>query len=204
MFTRLANFLVVEIDKLDLDASGFTTCCVVEMTWANMPDSYKNFPWAVTASTDTFGCQQSSLSMLWGWWNGGTTHFTSTHCVRMCRNVRRTSYDVVRGRATSYAVWTPLKSSKLRHWIVLFWYSIIINYSNHEMCFRETCYYSFNTLFLLLLLQQLLLPLLNLLLLQLQLLRCSLTAAAAASSSSSSSYHIFETLSPSLWIHNRL
>jgi len=32
IFTRLANFLVVEIDKLDLDASGFTTCCVVEMT----------------------------------------------------------------------------------------------------------------------------------------------------------------------------
>jgi len=25
IFTRLANFLVVEIDKLDLDASGFTT-----------------------------------------------------------------------------------------------------------------------------------------------------------------------------------
>jgi len=39
IFTRLANFLVVEIDKLDLDASGFTTCCVVEMTWVNMPDS---------------------------------------------------------------------------------------------------------------------------------------------------------------------
>ena len=38
IFTRLANFLVVEIDKLDLDASGFTTCCVVEMTWVNMPD----------------------------------------------------------------------------------------------------------------------------------------------------------------------
>jgi len=38
--TRLANFLVVEIDKLDLDISGFTTCCVVEMTWVNMPDSY--------------------------------------------------------------------------------------------------------------------------------------------------------------------
>ena len=36
----LANFLVVEIDKLDLDASGFTTCCVVEMTWVNMTDSY--------------------------------------------------------------------------------------------------------------------------------------------------------------------
>jgi len=28
VFTRLANFLVVEIDKLDLDASGFTTCYV--------------------------------------------------------------------------------------------------------------------------------------------------------------------------------
>jgi len=32
IFARLANFLVVEIDKLDLDASGFTTCCVGEMT----------------------------------------------------------------------------------------------------------------------------------------------------------------------------
>ena len=42
-FTSLANFLVVEIDKLDPDASGFTACCVVEMTWVNMPDSYKNF-----------------------------------------------------------------------------------------------------------------------------------------------------------------
>ena len=34
------EFLVVEIDKLDLDASAFRTCCVVEMTWVNMPDSY--------------------------------------------------------------------------------------------------------------------------------------------------------------------
>ena len=42
VFTRLANFLVVEIDKLDVDASEFRTCCVVEMTWVNMPDSYKN------------------------------------------------------------------------------------------------------------------------------------------------------------------
>ena len=34
IFRLLANFLVVEleIDKLDLDASEFTTCCVVEMT----------------------------------------------------------------------------------------------------------------------------------------------------------------------------
>ena len=31
IFTRLANFLV-EIDKLNLGASGFMTCCVVEMT----------------------------------------------------------------------------------------------------------------------------------------------------------------------------
>ena len=38
--TRLANFLVVEIDKLDVDASGFTTCCVVVMTWLNMLYSY--------------------------------------------------------------------------------------------------------------------------------------------------------------------
>jgi len=37
IFTRLVNFVVVEIDKLDLDASGFTTCCVVEITWVNMP-----------------------------------------------------------------------------------------------------------------------------------------------------------------------
>ena len=56
-------------NKLDVDASGFTTCCVVEMTWLNMPDSYKNFGWAVTDSTDTFGCQQSSLTMFWGWLN---------------------------------------------------------------------------------------------------------------------------------------
>ena len=48
IFTRLANFLVVEIDKLDLNASGFTTCCVVEMTWVHMPASYKNFGWTVT------------------------------------------------------------------------------------------------------------------------------------------------------------
>ena len=54
-------------NKLDVDASGFMTCCVVEMTWLNMPDSYKNFGWAMTASTDTFGCQQSSLTMFWGW-----------------------------------------------------------------------------------------------------------------------------------------
>jgi len=62
IFTRLANFLVIEIDKLDLNASGFTTRCVVEMTWVNMTDSYKNFCWTVTltGSTDTFGCQQSS------------------------------------------------------------------------------------------------------------------------------------------------
>jgi len=33
IFTRLANFLVVEVDKLDVDASEFTTCCVVEMAW---------------------------------------------------------------------------------------------------------------------------------------------------------------------------
>jgi len=53
IFTRLANFLVVEIDKLDLDASGFTTCCVIEMTWVNMPDSYKNLRWTVPGPTDT-------------------------------------------------------------------------------------------------------------------------------------------------------
>jgi len=53
IFTRLANFIVVEIEKLDLDASGFRTCCVVEMTWVHMPDSYMNFGWTVSASTDT-------------------------------------------------------------------------------------------------------------------------------------------------------
>jgi len=54
--------MVVEIDKLDLGASEFTTCCVVEMIWVNMTDSYKNFTWTVTCSTDTFGCQQGSLT----------------------------------------------------------------------------------------------------------------------------------------------
>jgi len=54
MFTGLANFLVVEIDKHDPDASGFTTSCVVEMTWVNMPDSNKNFGWTVPGPTDTF------------------------------------------------------------------------------------------------------------------------------------------------------
>ena len=34
-------------NKQDVDASGFTTCCVVEMTWLNMPDSYKNFGWTM-------------------------------------------------------------------------------------------------------------------------------------------------------------
>ena len=63
IFIRLANFLVVEIGKLDLDASGFTTCCVVEMTWLNMPDSYKNFRWTVPGPMESFGCQQSSLAM---------------------------------------------------------------------------------------------------------------------------------------------
>jgi len=60
IFMRLAHFLIIEIDKLDLDASRFTTYCVVEMTWVNMPDSYKNFGWTVTGYTDTFGCQQST------------------------------------------------------------------------------------------------------------------------------------------------
>ena len=94
IFTRLANFPVVEIDKLDIDASGFTTCCVVEMTWVNMPDSYKNFRWAVTASTDTFGCQQSSLTMLWGWWDHAFHVYR--HCVAVHVQGRTTSYDFVR------------------------------------------------------------------------------------------------------------
>jgi len=42
LYTRLENFLIVEMDKLDLDASGFRTCCVVEMTLVNMTDSCKN------------------------------------------------------------------------------------------------------------------------------------------------------------------
>ena len=37
------SFIIVEIDELDLDASGFTTCCVIEMTWVNIRDRYKNF-----------------------------------------------------------------------------------------------------------------------------------------------------------------
>jgi len=81
IFTRLANFLV-EIDKLDLDASEFTTCCVVEMTWVKMPDSYKNFGWAVPGPiTDTFGCQQSSLTMFWNWWDH-TFHVYQLQCIR--------------------------------------------------------------------------------------------------------------------------
>jgi len=83
-----------DADKLDLDATGFTTCCVVEMTWVNKPDSYKNFGWAVTASTNTFGCQQSSLTMFRGL--VGAIHFTSTNCVRGCVCAGNTSYDVAR------------------------------------------------------------------------------------------------------------
>jgi len=101
IFTRLANFLVVEIDKLDLDASGFTTCCVVEMTWVNMPDSYKNCGWTVTVSTDTFRCQQSSLTVLRLFYQ-----LCRPTWLCMCRDVRRRtwSYDVVR----SCALRTPL------------------------------------------------------------------------------------------------
>ena len=100
IFTRLANFLVVEIDKLDLDASGFTTCCVVEITWVNMPDSYRNFGWAVTASIDTFGCQESSLIMSWGWWDHTFHVYQLCTWLCMCRVVRRrtTSYVVVQRR----------------------------------------------------------------------------------------------------------
>ena len=87
--------------KLPLDASGFTTCCVVEMTWVNMPDSYNNFRWAVTASTDTFGCQQSSLTMFWGWWDHTFYVYQLCTWLCMCRDVRRrtTLYDVVRSRS---------------------------------------------------------------------------------------------------------
>jgi len=88
-------------NKLDVDASGFTTCCV-EMTWVNMPDSYKNFGWAATASTDTFGCQQSSLTVFWA---GGTTPLRlSSVCVAVHVQGRTTSYDVVRSRTTPYVV----------------------------------------------------------------------------------------------------
>jgi len=93
IFTRLANFLVVEIDKLDLDASGFTTCCVVEMTWVNMSDSYKNFCW--TRPTATFRCQQSSLTMFWGWWDH-TFHVYQLCSLRGCACA--VTHDVVRRR----------------------------------------------------------------------------------------------------------
>jgi len=90
IFTCLVNFLVVEIDKLDLDASGFTTCCVVEMTWLNMPESCKNFGWTVTGSADTFGCQQSSLTMFWGWWGPCISRLPTVY-VAVCVQGRTTS-----------------------------------------------------------------------------------------------------------------
>ena len=114
IITRLANFLVVEIDKLDLDASGFTTCCVVEITWVNMQDSYNNFGWAVTASIDTFGCQQSSLTMFWGWWNH--TFYVYQLCTCVYRDVRRRTtppYDVVRRQTTSCASRTHLRTGEI-------------------------------------------------------------------------------------------
>jgi len=101
----------VEIDKFDLDASVFTTCCVVEMTWVNMTDSYKNFGCTVAASTDTFWCQQSSLTMLWGWWDHAFYVYQLCTWLCICRDVRR--------RTTSYAVWTPLSYRRLSCWVVL-------------------------------------------------------------------------------------
>jgi len=101
IFTRLANFLVVEIDKLDLDASGFTTCCVVEMTWVNMPDSYNNFRWTVSGPTDTFGCQQEQFDYVLGL-VGPYIHFTSTNRVR--GSARAGTHDVVRRCTWSYDV----------------------------------------------------------------------------------------------------
>ena len=79
-------------NKLDVDASGFTTCCVVEMTWLNMPDSYKNFGWTMTASTDTFGCQQSSLTMFWGWWDHTFYVYQLCTWLCMCRDARRRTH----------------------------------------------------------------------------------------------------------------
>ena len=94
IFTRLANFLVVEIDKLDLDASWFTTCCVVEMTWVNMPDTYKNLRWTVPGHTDTFGCQQRRLAMFCGCWDH--TFHVYQLCIR--GSARAGTHDVVQRR----------------------------------------------------------------------------------------------------------
>jgi len=99
IFIHLANFLVVEIDKLDLDASEFTTFCVVEMTWVNMPDSYKNFSWTVPGPTDTFGCQQGSLTMFWVWWDH-TFHVYQLYV----RGSARAGMHDPRCRTTSYVV----------------------------------------------------------------------------------------------------
>ena len=79
IFTRLSNFLVVEIDKLYLDASGFTIHEVLRRR-DDLGEyaTYKNFGWAVTGSTDTFGCQQSSLTMFWGWWDN------TCHVYQLC------------------------------------------------------------------------------------------------------------------------
>jgi len=95
IFTRLANFLVVEIDKLDVDASGFTTCCVVEMTWVNMPDSYKNFGGTVTGSHGYFGMSTEQFDYVLGLMG---PHISRLPTVYMAVHVqgRTTLYDVVR------------------------------------------------------------------------------------------------------------
>ena len=109
IFTRLANFLVVEIDKLDLDASGFTTCCVVEMTWVNMPDAYKNLRWTVPGHTDIFGCQQRRLAMFCGCWDH--TFHVYQLCIR--GSARAGTHDVV--RSVNAALYVASKAIILEH-----------------------------------------------------------------------------------------
>ena len=55
----------------------------------------------LTASTDTFGCQQSNLTMFWGWWDH-TFHATNCVCGCVCRDVRRRQCER-RLRGLSYA-----------------------------------------------------------------------------------------------------
>jgi len=94
-----------------LDASGFTTCCIVEMTWVNMPDSYKNLRWTVpgptNTSTEQFGhvlglvkLYISRLPTVYTWQctrRDARRHTTSYHVGRR-RRPRTWSYNVVRSR----------------------------------------------------------------------------------------------------------
>ena len=99
VFTRLANFLVVEIDELDLDASGFTTCFVVE----NRDDLgeyvrlVQELPLDSARSHGYFRMStEQFLTMFWGWWEH-TFHVYQLYtwqCTR--RDARRRIYDVVR------------------------------------------------------------------------------------------------------------